>query len=232
MRRLLLLFLLGTMIGAACAGAGERATTVADGAPAPALAAASAPAEDTARIVFLGDSLSRGLGLASEESVPALIQARLDAAGHAFRVVNRGNSGDTSASGLRQLEDALAGDVRILVLELGANDMLRGLTVEQMRENLQAIIERSREQGVEVLLTGMEALPNYGEDYTTRYRAAFRELAQEYDLVFMPFFLEGVAGDPALNQGDMMHPNAEGAQVVADNLWRYLESMLAAAGPA
>jgi acyl-CoA thioesterase-1 len=178
------------------------------------------------RILFLGDSLSRGLGVAPVESVPALIQVRLDAAGYQYRVVNRSNSGDTSASGVRQLDAALEGDVRILVLELGANDMLRGLTTAQLRENLLVIIERSLKDGVAVLLTGMEALPSHGQDYVNRYRDVFSGLAEEYGLVFMPFFLDGVAGDLDLNQADMMHPNAAGARIVAENLWRYLEPMI------
>ena len=225
MRRGPLLFPLLAALAVACAG-----PTGADRAGAAAVARAAAPAQDhianAPRIVFLGDSLARGLGLAPDEAVPALIQERLDAAGRHYRVVNRGNSGDTSASGLRQLEDALQGDVRILVLELGANDMLRGLTTDQMHGNLRAIIERCLEEDVEVLLTGMEALPNYGEDYTSRFRGVFSSLAEEYDLTFMPFFLEGVAGDPGLNQADMMHPNAAGSRIVADNLWRVLDPML------
>jgi acyl-CoA thioesterase-1 len=178
------------------------------------------------RIVFLGDSLTRGLGLEPGEAVPALIQGRLEAAGYAYEVVNQGNSGDTSAAGLRRLDVALQGDVGILVLELGANDMLRYLLPEQMHDNLREIIERCLERDIKVLLTGMEALPNLGEAYTTEFRMVFRDLAEEYGLAFMPFLLAGVAGDPMLNQGDMMHPNADGARIVADNLWYILEPML------
>jgi len=176
--------------------------------------------------VFLGDSLAYGLGLARDEAVPALIQARLDEAGLHYQSVNRGVSGDTSAAGLRRLDLALEGDVRLVVLELGANDMLRGLQPAQMEDNLRAIIERCLERNIEVALTGMEALPNYGEAYTREFREVFSGLADEYGLVLVPFFLEGVAGDPELNQRDMMHPNARGARIVADNLWRVLEPIL------
>jgi acyl-CoA thioesterase-1 len=187
---------------------------------------AAAPLGDGPRVVFLGDSLTYGLGLERHQTIPSLIPERIDAAGLPWVAVNRGVSGDTSAAGLRRLDLALEGDVRLLVLELGANDMLRGLQAGQMRDNLRAIIERCRDDGVEVILTGMEALPNYGEAYTREFRGVFRDLAGEYDLVFVPFFLDGVAGDAALNQRDMMHPNAEGARVIADALWQVLEPLL------
>jgi acyl-CoA thioesterase-1 len=187
---------------------------------------AAAPLGDGPRVVFLGDSLTYGRGLERHQTIPSLIQERIDAAGLPWVAVNRGVSGDTSAAGLRRLDLALEGDVRLLVLELGANDMLRGLQAGQMRDNLRAIIERCRDDGVEVILTGMEALPNYGEAYTREFRGVFRDLAGEYDLVFVPFFLDGVAGDAALNQRDMMHPNAEGARVIADALWQVLEPLL------
>jgi acyl-CoA thioesterase-1 len=223
-RRLSLIWLaLPVAFWAACAGQ-----------PGPDAAAASAPppAVETAapaagpRVVFLGDSLTYGLGLEREEAIPALIQDRIDAAGLPWVAVNRGVSGDTSAAGLRRLDLALEGDVRLVVIELGANDMLRGLQPGQMRDNLRAIIERCQAEGIEVVLTGMEALPNYGEAYTREFRSVFRDLADEYGLVFMPFFLEGVAGDPSLNQRDMMHPNADGARVVADALWQVLAPLL------
>lgn len=209
---------------------GARVFETAGGAldPVPALDQALVPArlEGAPRIVFLGDSLTYGLGLERDDTVPSLIQDRLDGAGLRYVAVNRGVSGDTSAGGLRRLDLALTGDVRILVLELGANDGLRGLTFEQMRENLRTIIERCLERDVEVVLTGMEALTNLGAWYTSEFRQVFRDLAGEYDVTFVPFFLEGVAGDPQLNQGDQVHPNAAGARIVADHLWRVLEPMI------
>lgn len=178
------------------------------------------------RIVFLGDSLTAGLGLPREQSVPSLIQARLDMEGYAYEVVNAGVSGDTSAGGLRRLDWALAGDVDVLVVELGANDGLRGLPVAQMKQNLDQIVARAKERGVTVILTGMEAPPNYGAAYTSEFRRAFREVAEAHDVVFVPFFLEGVAGIARLNNADGIHPNAAGANIIQDTIWRVLEPLL------
>jgi len=192
--------------------------------------AAAAPAEagnpSRPRIVFLGDSLTAGLGLPRERSVPSLIQARLDAEGYPYEVVNAGVSGDTSAGGLRRLDWALEGDVEILVVELGANDGLRGLPVAEMKNNLDEVVTRAKERGIAVVLTGMEAPPNYGPLYTLEFRRAFRDLADEHDVVFVPFFLEGVAGVPALNGSDGIHPNAAGAKVIEGTIWRALEPLL------
>jgi acyl-CoA thioesterase-1 len=178
------------------------------------------------RIVFLGDSLTAGLGLDEEESVPALVQKRLDEEGYDYEVVNAGVSGDTSAGGLSRLDWSLEGDVRWLVIELGANDGLRGLPVPAMKQNLATIITRAKQRGVTVLLTGMEAPPNYGEAYTSDFRKAFRDLAREHDVAFMPFFLEGVAGIPALNQRDGIHPNPDGARLIERKIWGALEPLL------
>ena len=181
---------------------------------------------DRPRIVVLGDSLTAGLGVSSDEAYPARLQARLDAAAYDFEVVAAGESGGTTAGGLRRLEWALNGDVRILVVALGGNDGLRGLPVEQMKANLSAIIRHATERGVRVLLTGMEAPPNFGTVYTDEFRQVFREVAAEHDLAFVPFLLEGVAGVEELNQSDRIHPNAEGAEQVAAHLWPALEPLL------
>jgi acyl-CoA thioesterase I len=178
------------------------------------------------RIVFLGDSLTAGLGLEKAQAVPALIQARIDELGYEYEVINAGVSGDTSAGGLSRLDWSLDGDVKVLVVELGANDGLRGLPVANMKRNLSAIIARAKSRGVEVLLTGMEAPPNYGQAYTREFRQAFHELAREHDVPFMPFFLEGVAGIPALNNPDGIHPNPEGARLVEQAVWKALEPLL------
>jgi len=183
------------------------------------------------RIVFLGDSLTAGYGLDVEQAVPALVQQRLDAEHYAYDVVNAGVSGDTSAGGLRRLEWSLEGDVRVLVIELGANDGLRGLPVAGMKANLKQIIRTAKSRGIDVLLTGMEAPPNYGPSYTSDFRRAFRDLAGEERVTFLPFYLEGVAGNPNLNIADGMHPNPAGARIVEANVWKALEPMLARQGP-
>jgi acyl-CoA thioesterase-1 len=176
--------------------------------------------------VFLGDSLTAGLGLNPSQSVPSLIQSRLDEEGYAYEVVNAGVSGDTSAGGLRRLDWSLAGDVRVLVVELGANDGLRGLSVADLRSNLASVIAAAQAREIKVLLTGMEAPPNYGSSYTTEFREVYRELAKTPGVTFMPFYLQDVAGNQGLNQQDGMHPNPEGARIVERNVWQSLEPLL------
>jgi acyl-CoA thioesterase I len=206
------------------AGARDAATTRA---PKP------ATRSDAPRIIFLGDSLTAGLGLDVKDSFPSLIQERLKRAGHQFEVVNAGVSGDTSAGALRRLEWAMAdGDPRILIVALGGNDGLRGLPPEQLEENLAAIIEQAQKRGLVVILAGMEAPPNFGADYTSRFRAVYPTLAKRYNVSLIPFLLEGVAGDPAFNQADGIHPNRRGAELVADLVWRALEPTLDQARPA
>ncbi len=217
--------------GADGARGGESARARADDAVSrPAVSAPDAEparAPEAPRIVILGDSLTAGLGLPADLSFPARLQARLGAAGYPHEIVNAGDSGGTSAGGLRRLERSLEGDVRVLVLALGANDGLRGLTVEEMKANLAEIIQTAQARGAAVLLAGMEAPPNLGSIYTTAFRDAFRDLSEEYDTAFVPFLLAGVAGVAELNQADEMHPNAEGASMIADLLWLALEPLLA-----
>ena len=188
--------------------------------------AAPASAARRPRIVFLGDSLTAGLGLQKEQAVPALVQQRLDSLGFGYEVVNAGVSGDTSAGGLSRLDWSLDGDVRVLVIELGANDGLRGNPVAGMKRNLDEIIRRAKAKGIRVLLTGMEAPPNFGQAYTNEFRRVFADLAREHDVAFMPFFLDGVAGIPALNNADGIHPNPEGARLVERALWQTLAPLL------
>jgi acyl-CoA thioesterase-1 len=176
--------------------------------------------------VFLGDSLTAGYGLAKEESVPSLIQMRLRSEGYPYDVVNAGVSGDTSAGGLSRLDWSLEGDVKVLVIELGANDGLRGLPVANMKRNLTEIITRSQSRGIKVMLTGMEAPPNFGAAYTAEFRQVYRDLARLPDVTFMPFYLDGVAGLPQLNIADGMHPNAEGARIIERAIWEKLEPLL------
>jgi len=190
-------------------------------------AAQTQPASTIApRIVFLGDSLTAGYGLAKEQSVPSLIESHLRTEGYPYEVVNAGVSGDTSAGGLSRLDWSLDGDVRVLVLELGANDGLRGLPVENLKRNLAEVITRAQSRGIKVVLTGMEAPPNFGAAYTSEFRRVYRELSKEHDVTFVPFYLEGVAGIPSLNIADGMHPNPEGARIIERTIWRALEPLL------
>jgi acyl-CoA thioesterase-1 len=183
-------------------------------------------APERPKIVALGDSLTAGLGLLEQQAYPALLQKKLDAEGYEFDVVNAGVSGDTSAGGLRRLDWALEGDVRVLIVALGANDGLRGLSVAQMKKNLAEIIEQARDRGIVVILAGMEAPPNYGPEYTAAFRQAYQEVAREQRVLFIPFLLADVAGQPTLNQGDGIHPNTEGAAVMAETVWRVLRPVL------
>ena len=179
-------------------------------------------------VLFFGTSLTAGLGLDPEEAYPALIQRRIDSAGLGYRVVNGGVSGETSAAGLRRIDWLLQEPVAVLVLELGANDALRGQNVAAARANLQAIIDRTRARypAVRVVVAGMEAPPNLGGRYTREFRDLFVTLARDNRAVLIPFLLEGVGGVPELNQPDGIHPNPEGARVVADNVWRMLAPVL------
>lgn len=223
-RRQAVLGLVAWVVAAGCGASDQASRPVPDAGSRP--VAAAERAVNRPRIVFLGDSLTAGYGLAREEAVPALVQARLDREGYAYEVVNAGVSGDTSAGGLSRLDWSLAGEVAVLVVELGANDGLRGLPVANMKRNLGEIITRARARGIRVLLTGMEAPPNFGQAYTTEFREAYRELAREHEVAFLPFFLDGVAGLPHLNIADGIHPNPAGARIIADKLWPVLEPLL------
>ncbi|HXH05401.1 MAG TPA: arylesterase [Vicinamibacterales bacterium] len=209
---------------AACAG--ERPAREDGPNPPPQPAATVRPRP---RIVVLGDSLTAGLGLPPAEAYPAHLQRRLDEAGLRYEVINAGVSGETSSGGLRRLDWVLDGDVRVLIVALGGNDGLRGVPVDELRRNLEAIVRRARARGVTVVLAGMEAPPNHGPEYTAAFRQVYRDLARRYRLPLVPFLLAGVAGDPAFNQADGIHPNAAGAARVADNVWRVLRPVLEAA---
>ncbi|MBS1818104.1 MAG: arylesterase [Acidobacteria bacterium] len=207
------------------------------GAPAPARTAAppaaietrtaSEPANDRRpRVVFLGDSLTAGLGLAQDEAYPSLIQKKIDAAGLHYLVVNAGVSGDTSAGGLSRVDWALEGDVKVLVIALGGNDGLRGLPAPELKKNLASIIERAQARTITVILAGMEAPPNFGQDYIVSFHQVYPDLAKQYGIPLIPFLLQGVAGEEGLNQRDGIHPTAEGARTVADNVWTVLRPTL------
>lgn len=228
-----LLIVLQATVLAACVGAAENpvdpAARVAPGGGGSPAAADAAPAGGSGPLlVALGDSLTAGLGIDLDEAYPARLARALRADGYAVTVVNAGVSGDTTAAGLARAEWALEGDVRILILALGGNDGLRGLPPDQMKRNLSQILSLAAERGVRVLLAGMEAPPNFGAAYTAAFRGVFAELAREHDVAFLPFLLDGVAADPALNQADGIHPNAAGAAIVAARVRDALEPLLPA----
>ena len=185
-----------------------------------------ASSDDWPRIAVLGDSLTAGLGLDIEEAFPTVLEQALLRDGYELTVINAGVSGDTTAAGLRRVEWALDGGVRLLIVALGGNDGLRGLPVDQMRQNLSDIVTLAQRRSIAVLLTGMEAPPNFGLAYTSAFRQVFQDLAQQLDVPLLPFLLEGVAGDPSLNQADGIHPNAEGAAMVAEHVREALEPLL------
>jgi acyl-CoA thioesterase-1 len=183
-----------------------------------------ADAEET--IVALGDSLTAGLGVAADEAYPARLEARLRREGYAYRVINAGVSGDTTAGGRRRLDWVLRAKPAVAIVALGANDALRGLPVAAMEANLAAIVERLQAARVAVLLAGMRAPPNYGPTYVRDFDRVFPGLGRRMKVAFVPFLLEGVAADPRLNQPDGIHPTAAGHQVIADRLWPYLRPLL------
>jgi len=186
----------------------------------------AAPRPEGRILVAFGDSLTAGLGVPPEESYPARLQERLLLAGYRYRVVNAGVSGDTTAGGVRRVEWVLKSKPDIVILELGANDGLRGLSLTETRANLEHIIRRLLENGAKVVLAGMKLPPNYGADYTTAFQAMYADLAKRYDVQFIPFFLDGVAAKTELNQADGIHPTGAGYAIVADNTWRFVAPLL------
>ena len=177
---------------------------------------------------MLGDSLTDGYGINRREAYPALIAEKLRAGGYKFDVINAGVSGDTTAGGLRRIPKYLALHIDLLVLELGINDAFRGVPVEQMRSNLQAIIDRTRQRNpqVAIVIAGMQ-LPLYGADsYVQAFGEMYAALAEKNHAALLPYLLEGVGGDPSLNLPDYIHPNAAGHRIVAENVWRSLEPVL------
>jgi acyl-CoA thioesterase-1 len=186
------------------------------------------PGQDLATVLFLGNSLTAGYGVARDSAFPALIQAKIDSARLPWRVVDGGLSGETSAGGLRRVEWYLERPIDVLVLELGANDMLRGQDLADTKANLQGIIDtvRAAHPDVRVVIAGMRAPPNLGPAYVERFRDLYRELAEANDAALIPFLLEGVAREPTLNLPDGIHPNPRGHRVVAANVWAVLEGVL------
>ena len=193
-----------------------------------------AKADDGCRIAVLGDSLASSYGLALAEGFPARLEQRLAAAGYDCEVLDAGVAGDTSAGGRARLEWLLADEPSHVIVELGGNDALRALPPEEMERNLDAILTRLAAEGIPVLLAGMLAPPNLGRDYGAEFAAVFPRLAEKHAVPLYPFFLEGVAGDPDLNQRDGIHPSAAGIERILDGIFPTVEDWLAAAptGPA
>ena len=182
--------------------------------------------ESMPKIVAFGDSLTAGFGVAPDETYPAKLAKRLRESGFHYEVINAGVSGETSAGGVRRVEWVLKSQPTVVILELGVNDGLRGLPLQETYTNLHAIIKRLKAEGVMVILAGMRIPVNYGEEYTGEFFEMYKRLAQEFALPLIPFLLDGVAAQPGLNQPDGVHPTAEGYTVVAQNVWRTLEPIL------
>jgi len=178
------------------------------------------------RIVAFGNSLTAGLGVSPDQSYPAHLQRALDAAGYAYRVVNVGVSGETTAGGARRVSWVLKNKPTIVILELGGNDGLRGLSLQETKANLERIIQQLQQASVTVVLAGMKLPPNYGQDYTAGFETLYQALAKQYRLTLIPFFLDGVAGSSSLNQADGIHPTGEGYRIIVEKVFPTLEPLL------
>ena len=188
--------------------------------------ASHAAAARTLRLVALGDSLTAGLGLAPGKAFPDRLEAALRAKGWDVKVINAGVSGDTAADGLARYEWAVPPDADALIIELGANDMLRGLKPEATKATLAAILDKARAAHLPTLLAGMRAAPNLGPEYADQFSAIYPALAKAYDVPLYPFFLDGVAGDPKLNQPDGLHPTADGVEVIVQKILPSVEALM------
>nr|WP_274423862.1 arylesterase [Chelativorans sp. YIM 93263] len=188
--------------------------------------AAPATFAEPHNIVGFGDSLMAGYQLAPGEGFPEQLEEALRAEGHEVSVVNAGVSGDTTSGGLSRLDWSVPEDTDLVILELGANDMLRGLSPVETEKNLDAMLARLEERGIDVLLVGIYAAPNMGSDYQKEFNAIYPRLAEKHDVPLVPFFLDGVMGDSSLLLDDGMHPNAEGVQIMVENVLPALEPLL------
>jgi len=216
------LLILAALLLAACGGESRETSSTAQSP-----AARATPAETLPKIVAFGDSLTAGFGLLEKESYPYLLQEKLKADGFDYEVVNAGVSGDTSIGGLERIDWVLEMDnVQILILELGANDLLRRMPVANMKKNLARIIEKAQAKKIRILLCGMLAPPNVGAQYQRDYQMVFPDLASEYKVEFLAFLLENVALNRDLNQADGIHPNAEGEKIMTENIYKALKPML------
>ena len=183
---------------------------------------------DEKTILFFGDSITAGFGVGPDQAFPAVIQQKIDSLEWNFEVVNGGLSGETSAGGLRRIDWILRSRPSVFVLELGGNDGLRGIDLDSTVENLEAIIKKvkNRYPGTKILLAGMQVPPNLGPEYTTRFQNMYPRLAEENDVIYIPFILEGVGGESQFMQADGIHPNEKGHQIVARNIWERLKPVL------
>ena len=212
------------MLGTGCASAGGPQSPAASAKP----LATPAIRADRPKIVAFGDSLTAGFGLLEKESYPYLLQQKLAADGFDFEVINAGVSGDTTLGGLERIDWVLEMEnIKILILELGANDLMRGVPPAKVKSNLDTIIRKAKAKNVRVLLCGMLAPPSGGTDYSRDFINLFPDLATEHKLDFLPFLLDGIAMKKELNQADGIHPNAEGERLMTENVYRALKPMLA-----
>lgn len=191
---------------------------------------ATPPAAGISRIVVLGDSITAGYGLSKEQAYPALLQTKLKETGHPATVANAGVSGDTTAGGLRRVAWALGPGADVLIIALGGNDGLRGLSPDQTAANLAGIITKAREKNpaIRVILAGMQMPSNMGAEYTEAFKNLYPRVAKENNAILLPFLLEGVGGDPQFNQDDQIHPNEAGQKRIAETVWDALQPLLAA----
>ena len=218
-------FLILAAIGAASFGCSVKSAEQIDVDSKPLVLPKSVTAKP--KIVAFGDSLTAGFGLEETESYPYLLQQKLNAEGYNYEVVNAGVSGDTSMDGLERIDWTLENDgVQILILELGANDLLRGLSPAKMKDNLDKIIRKAKAKNVKVLLCGMLAPPTLGADYQRDFANAFPDLADKYKVAYLPFLLDTIAMKKELNQADGIHPNAQGTKIMTDNVLKELRPLL------
>ncbi|MDB4918012.1 MAG: putative acyl-CoA thioesterase [Gemmatimonadetes bacterium] len=217
------------VLAAVMACSGEMKSPAGDSTRETRVAQVSAATGPRRTVLFLGTSLTAGLGLDPDSAYPQQIQHKIDARGLAYQTVNSGVSGETSAGLLRRLDWVLQDSAAVIVVETGANDGLRGQDIEATRATIGQILARIRKERPEakIVLAQMEAPTNFGAEYTRGFHAMFPELAMQYGVTLMPFLLDGVAGLPSLNQGDGVHPNLEGERKVTENVWRALEPVLA-----
>ncbi|MEX0721951.1 MAG: arylesterase [Balneolaceae bacterium] len=179
-------------------------------------------------ILMFGDSITAGLGVDSKQAFPAILQDKIDSLDLNYHVINAGLSGETSAGGVRRIDWVLQRDIDIMILELGANDGLRGIDPSSTKENLQQIIDKALEKNpdMEIIIAGMQVPPNLGTDYAEQFKTLYVDLAEENNLKLIPFILEGVGGEEELNQPDGIHPTAEGHKVIAEVVWEILKPII------